>query len=72
MTDQVLMRDKEAAKLLGIGKTTLWNNVKKGEAPAPIKIGGSTRWRVADLLAFVANAPTTLPNNNGKEPKTPS
>lgn len=58
MTDQILMRDVEAAKLLGIGKATLWNNVKKGEVPPPIKIGGATRWRVADLLAFVANAPT--------------
>ncbi len=59
MTEKVLMRDKEAAKLLGIGRTTLWNNVKKGEAPAPVKFGGATRWRVADLLAFVANLPTT-------------
>lgn len=67
MTDQVLMRDKEAAKLLGIGKTTLWNNVKKGEVPAPIKIGGSTRWRVADLLAFVANAPTTLQSEKAQK-----
>jgi excisionase family DNA binding protein len=59
MEEKILLTDREAAKLLSIGKTTLWNNVKKGEVPAPIKIGGATRWRVADLLAFVANAPTT-------------
>lgn len=59
MEGKLLLTDKEAAKMLSIGKTTLWNNVKKGEVPPPIKIGGSTRWRVADLLAFVANAPTS-------------
>jgi predicted DNA-binding transcriptional regulator AlpA len=58
MSEKILMRDKEAAAFLGIGKTTLWNNVKKGEVPPPIKIGGATRWRVSDLVALVANAPT--------------
>ena len=62
MEGKLLLTDKEAAKLLSIGKTTLWNNVKKGEVPPPIRIGGSTRWRVADLLAFVANAPTMSSN----------
>lgn len=58
MEEKILMTDREAAKLLSIGRTTLWNNVKQGVIPPPIKIGGSTRWRVADLLDFVANVPT--------------
>jgi predicted DNA-binding transcriptional regulator AlpA len=58
MSEKILMRAKEAAAFLDIGKTTLWNNVKKGEVPPPIKIGGATRWRVSDLVALVANAPT--------------
>jgi predicted DNA-binding transcriptional regulator AlpA len=65
MEEKILLTDKEAAKLLSIGKTTLWNNVKKGEVPPPIKIGGATRWRVADLLAFVANAPA-VPESSAK------
>jgi predicted DNA-binding transcriptional regulator AlpA len=60
MEAKLLLTDREAAELLSIGKATLWSNVKKGEVPPPIKIGGATRWRVADLLAFVANAPTVL------------
>jgi excisionase family DNA binding protein len=52
--------DKEAARLLGIGKSTLWANVKAGKLPAPIHIGGATRWRVSDLERHLqAMSPTT-------------
>ena len=59
MEEKILLTSKEAAKLLSIGEATLWRDSKAGKMPAPIKIGGATRWRVADLHAFVANAPTT-------------
>lgn len=39
-----------AAKMLSIGHSTFWREVKLGRLPQPIKIAGSTRWRVADLL----------------------
>jgi len=59
MGEKILLTSKEAAKLLSIGESTLWRDCKEGKLPAPVKIGGATRWRVADLLAFVANAPTS-------------
>lgn len=59
MTDKILVPVSEAAKLLSIGESTMWRDAKAGKLPAPVKIGGATRWRVADLLAFVANQPTT-------------
>ena len=59
MEEKILLTSKEAAKLLSIGESSLWRDSKAGKMPAPIKIGGATRWRVADLLAFVANLPTT-------------
>lgn len=48
-TDKILVPALEAAKLLSMGKSTFWREVSKGTLPAPVKIGGLTRWRVADL-----------------------
>lgn len=48
-----LMADHTAAALLGISRATFWRRVKDGTFPAPVKIGGATRWRRADLLAAV-------------------
>ena len=59
MTEKILVPVSEAAQMLSIGESTLWRDSKAGKMPAPVKIGGATRWRVADLLAFVANLPTT-------------
>jgi predicted DNA-binding transcriptional regulator AlpA len=48
-TDKILIPAAEAAGLLSMGKSTFWREVAKGTIPAPVKIGGLTRWRVADL-----------------------
>ena len=54
MTQQkIVCTAAEAAQMLSIGKSTLWLHVKLGALPAPIKIGGATRWRVADLARAV-------------------
>lgn len=58
MEAKLLVTVREAAQLLSIGESTLWRDSKIGKLPAPVKIGGATRWRVADLHTFVANAPT--------------
>ena len=54
----------EAAALLSMGRSTFWREVARGTVAAPIKIGGLTRWRVADLQRCVmqqhpANQTTT-------------
>lgn len=62
MNDQTLaVPVKQAAAMLSIGVSTLWRDVKTGKLPAPIKIGGATRWRVSDLQRVLepANDPTT-------------
>lgn len=58
MHDKILVPASEAAAMLSMGKSTFWREVARGNVPEPVKIGGLTRWRVADLIAFVANAPT--------------
>ena len=52
-TEKILIPAAEAATLLSMGKSTFWREVAKGTIPAPIKIGGLTRWRVADLQQCV-------------------
>ena len=49
----ILLSDNAAAALLGISRATFWRRVKDGTFPQPVKIGGATRWRRAELLAAV-------------------
>jgi predicted DNA-binding transcriptional regulator AlpA len=48
-TEKILIPAAEAAALLSMGKSTFWREVARGTLPAPVKIGGITRWRVDDL-----------------------
>jgi predicted DNA-binding transcriptional regulator AlpA len=50
----LLLNDKAAAQMLGIGKSTLWRKARAGRVPPPVTLAGTTRWRVADLERFVA------------------
>ena len=59
--EKVLIPASEAAALLSMGRSTFWREVAKGTLPAPIKVGGLTRWRLADIrkIGQPANSPTT-------------
>lgn len=59
---KLLVPAKEAAAMLSLGRSTFWQAVKDGRLPKPVKIGGATRWRVADLqrsFGDQASQPTT-------------
>jgi predicted DNA-binding transcriptional regulator AlpA len=59
--EKILIPAAEAAALLSMGKSTFWREVTRGTLPAPVKVGGMTRWRVSDLYRFVeALASTTV------------
>ena len=45
-----LLTTREAARLCGLGERTFWRHSHSGAAPAPVRIGGSTRYRRPDLL----------------------
>lgn len=60
----------EAARMLSIGKSTFWREVKTGNLPAPVKFAGLSRWRIDDLQRWVAGLPKTL--NFASAPETPS
>ncbi len=45
---------KEVAATFGLGVSTIWRQVREGTFPPPIRIGGCTRWRKADIDALLA------------------
>ena len=58
---KILVSAAEGARMLSMGRSTFWKKVSLGLLPEPIRIGGLTRWRVADLerAAGPASPPTT-------------
>ncbi len=39
--------------LLGLGERTVWKLSAAGQLPKPVRMGRTTRWRRADLEAFL-------------------
>ena len=62
-----LLTTAQAAKLCGLGERTFWRHAHSGAAPAPVRIGGSTRYRRSDLLAWIAAG---CPRVDGGPPMT--
>ena len=48
-----LLTTREAAALCGLGERTFWRHSHSGAAPAPVRIGGSARYRRSDLLGWI-------------------
>jgi len=53
-----LLSVKQVAVRLNVSKRTVWRLVSSGELIQPIKIGGSTRWRQAEVDAWIAGYPS--------------
>lgn len=51
-----LLRDTDAAALLSCSRSTFWRRVADGTIPRPIRLGGISRWRAADIERAVAEA----------------
>lgn len=49
-----LLNAEEAAEMAGVGKRSWWRHCSSGRAPAPVRIGGSVRWRKTELAAWIA------------------
>lgn len=52
-TPQVLLTASQAAAMCGVGRSTWWKLHSAGKVPAPIKLGGATRWRSHELLEWI-------------------
>lgn len=53
-----LLKDREAAPILGMSVPTFWRRVADGTIPKPIKLGGLSRWAQSEILAVIERAKT--------------
>lgn len=51
-----LIRDAEAAKIIGCSKSSFWRRVADGTFPQPVKFGGLSRWLKTDILEAIETA----------------
>ena len=49
-----LVSASELAELLQVSTRTLWRLRSNGKLIAPIKLGGSTRWRLEEVQQWIA------------------
>ncbi len=61
-----LIRDAEAAKIIGCSKSSFWRRVADGTFPQPVKFGGLSRWLKADIIEAIEAAKA---KRNGLAPK---
>ncbi len=55
----MLLSDVEVAEMMSVSRNTVWRWVSSIEKfPQPVKIGGATRWRKADLDKYIADLKT--------------
>ena len=52
MCDQILLKVRDAARLLGLGRSMTYEFIRNGELKS-IKVGGARRVLVSDLHEFV-------------------
>lgn len=49
-----LLRAEEVVRILSISRSQLYDLIRQGVLPPPIKLGGCSRWKVADIRAAIA------------------
>lgn len=50
----LFLSDNSLAARYEVHRATIWRWVSIGKFPAPVKIGGSTRWKLTDIEAWEA------------------
>ena len=48
-----LLRMRDLIDLTALSRATIYREMDAGNFPLPIRIGGSNRWPLADVLAFI-------------------
>jgi len=53
---QMILRRKQVEREVGLSRSTIYQRIKDGTFPAPVKLGlRSVGWRVADIDLFLTN-----------------
>ena len=65
LREQKFLRLPQILQLIPIGKSTLWEKVKKGEFPKQIKLGPKISvWNASDVQAYIENHCNNISNDN--------
>ncbi len=59
-----LLTIRELAKVLKLSPRSIWRLVKNHQLPAPVRIGGSIRWRADDISLWIAKGCHQTPDAN--------
>ena len=54
LPDAALVDIRVVSALLARSRASIWRDVERGRLASPVKVGGSTRWRVGDVRAALA------------------
>jgi excisionase family DNA binding protein len=49
----VLIDAEELARMMDVSERTLWRLLSGGKLPQPVRIGRSTRWRLAEVTEWI-------------------
>jgi excisionase family DNA binding protein len=52
-TTPLLISAEELAKLMHVSERTLWRLLSAGKVPRPVRIGRNTRWKLAEVTAWI-------------------
>ena len=52
-TTPLLINAEEVARMMDVSERTLWRLVSAGKVPTPVRIGRSTRWRLAEVRQWI-------------------
>jgi excisionase family DNA binding protein len=58
--EPLLVNASEVARMLSVSKTTLWRLRASGRLPRPVRIGGSIRWRIAEIRTWIEQGGSDL------------
>ena len=64
----ILLPAQAVARQLSVSLRTLWRLRSAGRLPPPIRIGGTVRWRVTDIDAWIAAGCPELPSQGQSAP----
>lgn len=64
-SNRLLINVDELSSLLSMSPRTIWRKLSAGQMIQPVRIGGSTRWRLDEVQAWVeAGCPHSEPSQN--------
>ena len=65
VVEPLLLRPTEAARLLSVGRSTLYELVAKGAIPGVIRVGRSIRFSLKALQKWIEEQSTSHPSARG-------